>query len=162
MSRLKIFTWGFLLTAIFALGTWKVLRHCGSCGVQPTQSESQNWEHMLGLDESQKARIDPLLVQFKKDMGEYETKLASCQISLCKILMNPESADQKNIKACLAEASQLRQAKDERMASHLIAVRDLLRPDQQKVFFSTMMKDICVHCRQSTGSQIDHCQMCKS
>lgn len=156
----------FVLTAVIAvgvvsLGTWKFLAHVSACRVESQSASIDQWPILLKLDPNQKEKIEPMMKQFKEETDEIQARMAVNHISLCQLMMTPDASDKNKVAALLKEAAILRQEKDTKMVDHLFSLRGLLNPEQQKILFTTMMKDICAQCRIETGGKTDYCRMCK-
>lgn len=166
MNRKTVF---YSLGAVFAVGvvafgTWCALYRVASCqaAVSTKTVAIDQWPDLLKLDSKQRREIEPMLGDLKKEMNQIEAELATGHISLCQLMMMPETTDQKSAESLMNQMAELRKRKDQKMVEHLFAIRGLLNSDQQKTLFMTMMQDICVQCRAATGDHKDRCGFCKT
>jgi Spy/CpxP family protein refolding chaperone len=151
-----------VLVGFLAFGTWR----CMGWMVDQRMAQgnlwsSATWSKLLNLTKEQRAKIRPMEKDLKTDMGRLQNELAQKQIALCQLMMSPGQPDRKALDQTLDEVSALQKQKEEKTLDHLMSLREVLTPEQQKTLFSTMMMDICQGCRQATGTQKDHCGHCK-
>ena len=152
---------GLASTAALAYGTWCCLdwmaqRHAAQSGV----ASSPDWAATLALSAAQRGRIEPLQKKLDSDVSRVQVELAENRIALCRLMMTPGKADGRAVERTLAKISSLETRKEEMTSRHLLALRQMLTPDQQKRLFTALMKDICQGCRAATGNGKDLCGMC--
>lgn len=122
--------------------------------------DSETWPRVLNLTADQRLKINPLEANFKKEIAGLQADLATKEIRLCRLMMTTGKPDAKAMQEALNEVSSLRKQKDEVTLNHLIALREVLNPDQQKKLYTTLMQDICIGCRQGAGEKTDYCGLC--
>jgi Spy/CpxP family protein refolding chaperone len=149
------------LIAVLASLTWCCMdlmmkRHMS----QAHLSQSATWDQKLNLTAEQRAKINPLEKTFMKDVDEIQAKITQFQMDNCRTMMSSGPLDRKVLAQNLSAITDLQRRKDERTVDHLMALREILNPDQQKILLTTIMRDICQGCRVSTGGKRDYCGMC--
>lgn len=161
-KRILFYSMGaVVLTGLIAFGTWHCLKYAVVCQMGNVNSTKiENWPDLLKLDASQRQKAAPMLAQFKSDMNQLQMQLADSQISFCKLMMQSSSTEQKDAKNVIDQLNQLRKQKDEMTFGHLMAMKKILTPEQEKILYTTIMQDICVECRAATGMNKEHCGMC--
>lgn len=127
---------------------------------QARLSQSETWDQKLNLSAEQRAKINPLEKALMKDLDEIQAKIAQFQMDNCKAMMSSGPLDRKVLTQNLDAIDGLQRHKNERTVDHLMALREILNPDQQKMLLTTIMRDICQGCRVSTGGRRDYCGMC--
>lgn len=151
-----------ILTGLVALGTWHCLKYAVACQMETsTGAKIENWPDLLKLDANQRQKAAPMLMEFKEEMSRLQTQLAESHISFCKLMMDSQTTEPKKMNQLIDQLAELRKKKDAMTWSHLNAMKEVLRPDQEEILFTTMMQDICAECRTATGMNKDHCGMCR-
>lgn len=154
-----------LLAGVGALtcGTWRCLNWMAMCHVQAAHGSlwaSETWPKLLSLSDEQSSKIAPLEKALKKDTDRLQVELTQEQIALCRSMMSQDKRESAAIHKAMSRISDLQNQKQEKVLNHLMALREILSPDQQKKLFTTMMRDICQGCRAATGGKKDYCGMC--
>ncbi len=149
--------------AFLVFGTWRCMSWMVDCRMgeaKGTLWASETWPKLLNLTNDQRAQLKPLEDSLQADLNRVQTELAHKQISLCGLMMSSDIPDRKALDAALGKISILQLEKEKKTLSHLLALGQILTPHQKKMLFSTMMQDICLECRTTTGHGKDMCGMC--
>ena len=99
----------------------------------------------LKLTESQNAQIEQRKKELVNKVNIQQQKMVLKRTELLKLLSAPQP-DMKNINAKSDEISQLQRAMQGYVIDHLLSERNILKPEQQKVFFEIMKQQICPSC----------------
>jgi len=148
---------------ILAFGTW----HCMGWMVDQRMASrgslwaSDTWPKLLNLSDQQRSQIQPMEKALRADMNHLQDELAQKQIALCGMMMSSAQPDPKVMDKTVQEISTLQMEKEKKTLAHLMSLRQMLTPEQQKTLFTTMMMDICRGCRKTTGGRKDYCGLCK-
>jgi Spy/CpxP family protein refolding chaperone len=150
-AGLAIFGIGFATTYYFA-------RHAAQSYGPTGLYAAHNWAHEIGLSKDQEKRLDPLEQSLKKDLSAVQIKLAEDRMTLCS-LMRQEPADPKEVDSYVNRVAQLEAVQQRRVVLHLLAMRDILTPQQKDKFFAAIMREICECCRAAVPGQKCLCGM---
>ena len=166
MSRKFLPIVGGMLLAVglLAFGTWRCMGWMVDCRMRTAQGtlwSSETWPKLLNLSAEQRSKVQPLEKDLAGDMNRLQNDLTQKQIALCRAMMSPARPDAKAMARTVDEISTLQKQEQQKMLAHLLSLRQVLTPDQQKVLFTTMMQDICQGCRRTTGAKQDYCGLCK-
>jgi Spy/CpxP family protein refolding chaperone len=165
MNRRNILIAALILAGVglLAYGTWCCLDWMAKRHVHAAHGSlwaSETWPKLLSLSQDQRAKIEPLENALKKDLDGLQVELAKDQIALCRAMMSQAKLDPAVMQKAAGRISGLQKKSEEKTMGHLLALREILNPDQQKKLFTTMMRDICQGCRTATGGKKDYCGMC--
>jgi len=165
MNR-KRFVIAFILlgaTVLVALGTWQCLSYMVSKKTQKASIwESHSWSEFLALTEEQREKIEPKETKLKEKLTNIELALAKEEVILCRNLMTTKSANTKNLEQLQNKIHRLRGQKEMLVLNHMIQLKQHLTPAQQETLFTSLMQDICQSCKMATGSELEHCGLCKT
>jgi len=147
---------GLLAYGTWCCLDWMVRREI----VRASLWASETWPDILSLSSEQRSKIMPLEKAFRNSMGPLQAELAQSEMALCRLLMalKPE---RKAMSRALGRVTELQRLREERVLDHLLALRRVLSPEQQRRLFTTLMKDLCRGCRAATGSKKDFCGFCQ-
>lgn len=148
---------------LLAYGTWCCLDWMAKRHVHAAHGSlwvSETWPELLGLSPDQRSKISSLENSLTQNVNGLQIELAHNQIALCRAMMSEAKLDPVDMRKAVRRISDLQTKREEGTLSHLLALREILSPDQQKKLFTTMMRDICQGCRTATGGKMDYCGMC--
>ncbi|MFH1378986.1 MAG: hypothetical protein ABII23_01790 [bacterium] len=157
----KLFILGLSIVLITS-STWYVLQKI-SCSCQPKSAQTYapaNWTKTLGLTQEQQLSINKIEQEYVSKSKQASIQLSQIRLLLCDNLRKEimEKADIDKYIHQLAQA----QAEEERATIiNIMKIQETLTPAQKKIFFETIMKDICSCCRNETGSDDCQCGLCK-
>lgn len=141
------------------LTSFLCLKHFSQSRMSSGTVAAQTWAKKVNLSTEQKKKLEPLEASLNRDVAALQVRLASERMALCS-LMRQEPADKSELDKYINSVSALEAEQQRRVVQHLLAVRDILTPQQKDQFFTAIMQDICQGCRAMTGSQIDMCAQC--
>ncbi|MBI4669548.1 MAG: hypothetical protein HY747_10285, partial [Elusimicrobia bacterium] len=81
------------------------------------------------------------------------------QITLCRLMMGEDEPDRKTLASVAGKINELRGRREEKTLDHLLAMRQVLNPRQQRKLLAALMKDFCCGCRMAGGKKC-LCGMC--
>lgn len=150
VKRFGIFAALFFITAgLAAGGTYFFLRLLSPQICQRATMELYTphlWAHKLSLTRSQKKKLEPLEAKLSLNLESMQIESAGKRIALCRLLKN-ESIQEKDIDRYAKQIAEVEEEKKKFIIGHLIAIRDILTPEQKNKFFDAIMRDICSTCR---------------
>lgn len=110
------------------------------------------WVHELSLTRSQKKKLEPLEAELSRNLESIQLESAGKRITLCRLLKN-ESIRKKDMDRYAKQLAAVEVEKKKLIIGHLIAIRDILTPEQKNKFFNAVMHDICSTCRSTKHSE---------
>lgn len=123
-------------------------------------SEFRNWADRIALTDEQKERMSPMEDSLRKDLAKLQPELASARIDVCAALSRP-TIDKRHVEAMVDRIADLERDQQRRIVRHMFAMNDVLTPDQQRMFFTMVMRSVCEECRASMRSDTDFCGHCR-
>lgn len=120
---------------------------------------SHAWAHQIGMTKDQEKKLEPMEAALQKDLDSIQLKLAQERMALCS-LMHKGSQDSKELDGYINRVGTLEAEQQRRVVRHLLAMRDILTPEQKDKFFTAIMQGICQGCRTSLKMNKDMCGMC--
>ena len=149
----------FCIIAIVQYFYWKKVNIYTWC-------ESSVLEKELGLAPEQKKQIESLDKSFESDIGKVCKELHNKRKALNAALLNePPSTNmlagrkgsapqtnEKEIDSIISEISGLQGSLEKRVALHLLKIKQVLTPAQQKNFFSMIEEEMC-KCKQNRRAE---------
>lgn len=144
-----------LATTYFGLEHFVYSRRSLPAGVMA----SHPWAHQIGLNKDQEAKLEPMEATLQKDLDGIQLKLARERLVLCS-LMHKGSKDSQELDQYINRVGALEAEQQRRVVRHLLAMRDILTPEQKDKFFTAIMEGICQGCRASLKMDKDMCGMC--
>lgn len=165
MNRRNVLIAALILAGVglLAYGTWCCLDWMAKRHVHAAHGSlwaSETWPKLLSLSPDQRSQIAPMEKALEENSNRLQIELAQNQIALCRMMMSQAKPDPAAMRKVASRISDLRKQREEKTLTHLLALREILNPDQQKKLFTTMMRDICQGCRTATGGKKDYCGMC--
>ncbi len=152
----------FIITGLASGVTYLFLNRIQSCSCQIIETGthiSQVLAHGLVFTPEQKKKLKPLESELSKKLERIQLKLAEKRISMCRLLKQ-EGTKAKDLRRHVNEVSKIEARQHELIIGHLIAMRDILTPEQKDKFFAAIMSDICHACRGITGHSKCMCGKC--
>ena len=140
----------FLISIGSSLTTWHVLNRHKE--IQPS------WKELLSLTPEQVKKFSALEAEFNLALKDIEVHDAQNKIFLCSYL--GEGLNKPEIKSAIQKMVWVYRVKQEKIASTLTSISAILTPDQRRIFSQTLMRQVCVSCRKSTGADQCLCGMC--
>jgi Spy/CpxP family protein refolding chaperone len=121
------------------------------------------WLHEAELSSDQLQKLEPHEAALKRDLDSLQIVLAKERLSICDLIRS-DNHDPVELQQHVTRVAQLEAAQQEVVVRHLMTVSQVLTPEQKDKFFDTMMRDICVGCRQmsckpGTPCMCGHCDM---
>lgn len=114
----------------------------------------------MDLSNEQQMKIKQLGGEFNKNFTDIQTQLATERISLCTLMMSTAAAN-AGVQPYIGRISRLETDQHRLVVEHLLSLKDVLNPEQNKKFFGAMMEDICQGCQEMCGISKDFCGMCE-
>ncbi len=112
---------------------------------------AHDWIHSLGWDVEQEKKLEPLEETLSLSSSRIQTELAEERMALCRLL-RADSLDQKAVERSVGNLGRLYTEQERLVVGHLVAMRELMRPDQKEKFFDGLIRGICEKCRTKAGS----------
>lgn len=123
------------------------------------QIQKSSWKKALNLTAEQKQKFLQRESELNSVLKEIEVEEAQNKIFLCSYLTaaneTPKSLDSATVK--MAEIYRKKQAK---IAATLASISELLNPEQKKLFSRKLMQEVCLSCRNTTGTNQCLCGLC--
>ncbi len=141
----------FLVSFASSAATWVVLSHQFK-GAKP-------WKEILNLTQDQEKKFNVLEADLKNVLKESEIDEAQNKIMICSYL-NTGSVDAEQIKLSAKKMAESYEKKQQKTAMALASISAILTPDQKNVFAKSLMHEVCVSCRESTGHEKCLCGSC--
>ncbi len=107
----------------------------------------------LDLDPDQKQAVEDRDSSFTADQSRLQGKLWDARTALACVFDEPDSTDEdirRSVEAVIEAHNRL----ERRVADHVIAVRALLKPEQQKRLFSRCAKEVRRCCGKGMGRNL--------
>jgi len=113
----------------------------------------------LKLSKEQKEKIDSLKKDLAKELVSLRKELATERIKLAQLLTE-EKPGQKEIDKSIEKISSLLKEQQRKTISHTLKIKEILTPEQEKKFFSSLTQYFCEGCRAEIGSGECICGKC--
>lgn len=114
----------------------------------------------LKLSKEQKKRIDFLRKDFAQELAGLRKELATERIKLANLLAE-EKTNQREITRSIEKISSLLKEQQEKTVSHTLKIKEILTPEQEKKFLSSLTQYFCEGCRAEIGSEGCICGKCR-
>ncbi|MBI5473576.1 MAG: periplasmic heavy metal sensor [Ignavibacteriae bacterium] len=139
-----VFTAAIILTVInlVALSTLLYNRWSGAQPTSRSDRRDQRFEHMkqeLALSADQAARLDMSRATFHAELDSLSTQLVAVRKQLAQALFE-EKLDTVLVNRRLDNISQLQSDAQRKVISHLLSVKRMLTPEQQKKFHAIVVQ----------------------
>jgi Spy/CpxP family protein refolding chaperone len=143
MKRNVLYSAAIILTVInlFAFGTLLYNRWSGIPSPSLSEVRDQRIEQMKGelaLSEEQAALLDAYRAAFHAELDSLSQRLVSARTQLAQAL-SEERLDTTSVSSTLDEIGRVQSAAQRKVISHLLAVKGILSPVQQKKFFAIVL-----------------------
>jgi Spy/CpxP family protein refolding chaperone len=144
MKRNIVYTAAIILTVInlVAFGTLLYNRWSGAQPPSFSEGRDQRFEQMkreLALSAEQAAQLDVYRTTFHAELDSLSTELVAARTQLAQALAE-ERLDTTRVNSILDEISRLQSTAQRKVISHLLSVKSILSPEQQKKFFAIVLQ----------------------
>jgi len=131
-----------LVVNLAAFGTLLYNRWSGAQPASLQQGRDQRFEQMkreLALSSGQAAQLDVYRTTFHAEIDSLSTQLIAVRIELAHTLQE-DKLDTTRVNSILNNISQLQSLAQRKVISHLLSVKSILKPEQQKKFFAIVLE----------------------
>jgi len=105
------------------------------------ESSCNFWYKHLSLSESQKSRMEALDKPFRSKVNQLKDQLRRKNDELSELLLESNSTAE-GINAKLDEIATLQAELQKVVVAHLLKIKEMLTPEQQKRFFSMIIEEL--------------------
>ena len=160
MKRNIIYAAAIILTVInlVAFGTLLYNRWSGAQVPSSSEGRDQRFEQMkreLALSAEQAAQLDVYRTTFHAELDSLSTQLVAARTRLAQAL-SEERLDTARVNSILDSISRLQSSAQRKVISHLLAVKSVLNPEQQKKFFAVVLQRFSSASDQPMPEQWSH------
>lgn len=141
----------FLVSFVSSASTWYVITH--------KSKSAKPWKEILGLTQDQEKKFSAFELELQNVLKESEIEEAQNKILFCSLL-NTGGAEPEQMKSSAKKLADAYEKKQEKAAMALASISSILTPGQKKIFSESLMHEVCVSCRQSTGHEKCLCGSC--
>ena len=144
MKRNIVYAAAIILTVV-NLAAFGTLLHNRWSGAQPphlADRRDQRFEQMkreLALSGEQAEQLDVYRTTFHAELDSLSTQLVAVRTQLAHAL-SEERLDTTRTNSILDDISRLQSTAQRRVISHLLSVKSMLNPEQQKKFFAIVLE----------------------
>jgi len=144
MKRNIVYTAAIILTVInlVAFGTLLYNRWSGAQPPSLPERRDQRCEQMkreLALSAEQTARFDVYRTTLHAELDSLSTQLVVARTQLAHALLE-DKLDTARVNSLLDNISRLQSSAQRKVISHLLSVKSILNPEQQKKFFAIVLQ----------------------
>ena len=144
MKRNIVYTAAIILTVInlASLGTSLYSRWSNTQPPSLPDRRDQRFEQMkreLSLSTEQAAQLDAYRTTFHAELDSLSTRLVAARTQLAHALLE-DKLDTTRVNINLDNISRLQFSAQRKVISHLLSVKRILNPDQQKKFFAIVLE----------------------
>lgn len=144
MKKNIVFTAAIVLTVINLVAFGTLLYNRWGCSQTPSCSEErdQRFEQMkqeLALSAEQTSQLDLYRTTFHAEIDSLSTLLVIARTRLAHAL-SEEKLDTTRVNTILDEIGRLQSSAQKKVISHLLFVKSILNPKQQKKFFAIVLE----------------------
>lgn len=144
MKKNIVFTAAIVLTIINLVAFGTLLYNRWNCSKASSCSEGreQRFEQMkreLTLSAKQTAQLDTYRTTFHMELDSLSTLLVAARTQLAHAL-SEEKSDTTRVNTLLDEIGRLQLSAQKKVISHLLSVKSILNPKQQKKFFAIVLE----------------------
>lgn len=157
-GRIKVIGLGTILIVFVTSGTWLFLQQF-SCACKQDSYNSTDWAQVLNLNKEQQEKLAVLESHISPERSTTKTQLSQVRLLLCDLLRKSE-LKKEDIEKYTEELARIQAGEEKRTVLHLLEIKKLLTPEQDLIFFKTIMKDICENCRNHTDTHDCQCGFC--
>lgn len=162
-KSLKVSVMGAIAIVLLTSATWWFLQYTAySCGKKNLHSLARaDWTKELKLSKEQQQKLAELEAHVEPQFQKSLIQLSQVRLLLCDLLRKSELKE-KDIEKYTNEIARIQAEEEKLTVLHLFNMKKILTPEQDSKFFSAIMKDICVECRNSTGIHDCQCGLCNT
>lgn len=106
----------------------------------------RSWGDKLNLDKEQLSKFAPLQEKLQSELAPVQSQLAQERIKLCSILASSAAPAMKEILPVMQKINALEMKQQLKVVEHLLGLRTVLTPEQNKKLAGILAKEICKHC----------------
>ena len=159
-GRIKLIVFGSIFIVIITSGTWLFLQRF-SCACKEHSYLRTDWAQVLNLNKEQQEKLAALESHIGPERSTTKTQLSQVRLLLCDLLMKSE-LKKEDIEKYTEELARIQAGEEKRTVLHLLEIKKLLKPEQDRIFFKTIMQDICENCRSHTDTHDCQCGFCNT
>jgi len=143
MKRNIVYAAAIILTVVnlAAFGTLLYNRWSDAQSPHLADQRDQRFEQMkreLALSGEQAAQLDVYRTTFHAELDSLSTQLVTARTQLAHALLE-DKLDTARVNSILDDISRLQSTAQRRVISHLLSVKSMLNPEQQKKFFAIVL-----------------------
>ena len=143
MKRNIVYAAAIILTVVnlAAFGTLLYNRWSDAQSPHLADQRDQRFEQMkreLALSGEQAAQLDVYRTTFHAELNSLSTQLVTARTQLAHALLE-DKLDTARVNSILDDISRLQSTAQRRVISHLLSVKSMLNPEQQKKFFAIVL-----------------------
>lgn len=144
MKKNIVFTAAIVLTVINLVAFGTLLYNRWSCSQAPSCSEGcdqrlKQMKRELALSAEQTAKLDVYRTTFHAELDSLSTLLVAVRTQLAHAL-SEKRLDTARVNNLLDEIGCLQSSAQKKVISHLLSVKSILNPEQQKKFFAIVLE----------------------
>jgi Spy/CpxP family protein refolding chaperone len=144
MKKNIVYTAAIILTVInlAAFGTLLYSRWSSTHTPSLPDRRDQRFEQMkreLALSAEQAAQLDVYRTTFHSELDSLSTQLVAARTQLAHALLE-DKLDTARVNSILDNISRLQSSAQRKVISHLLSVKSILNPEQQKKFFAIVLQ----------------------